>query len=104
MLVSNLCLCSPLAQHAHGANVGADSADQHGPAAQVDLQAGLEEEEAAALGAAHDRDDGRHRDERKDARDGACAQYFVRHAISAWAQTCACAAARVRRASLGATR
>ncbi len=48
-------------QNEHGANVGTNSADQHGPAAQVDLEAGLEEEEAAALGAAHDRDDGRHR-------------------------------------------
>jgi len=69
--------------------VGTDSADQHGPAAQVDLEAGLEEEEAAALGAAHDRDDGRHRDERKDARDGACTQYSVRRARSAWARACA---------------
>ena len=70
-------------------NMAADGAHQHGPAAQVDLEAGLEEEEAAALGAAHNRDDGRDRDERKDARDGTCAQYFIRRATSAWAQACA---------------
>lgn len=45
---------------------------QHGPAAQVDLGARREEQEAAALGPAQHRDDGRHDDQCKHGRHWAC--------------------------------